>query len=156
MRELMSTKIFVNLPVKDLGKLIDFFTELGFSFNPQFTDDNATCMVISDDIYAMLLMEPFFKSFTNKEIVDATKSTEVILALGVDSRQRVDELVDKALAARRAIRELFKRRGLHVRTKFPGRRRAPMGSAVHGPDGGAGAGLIPLLQYSWCTACSAG
>jgi len=99
MRELMSTKIFVNLPVKDLGKLIDFFTELGFSFNPQFTDDNATCMVISDDIYAMLLVEPFFKSFTNKEIVDATKSTEVILGLGVDSRQRVDELVDKALAA---------------------------------------------------------
>lgn len=95
----MSTKIFVNLPVKDLGKSVDFFTKLGFSFDPQFTDDNATCMVISDDIYAMLLVEPFFKSFTNKEIVDATKSTEAILALGVDSRLRVDELVDKALAA---------------------------------------------------------
>ncbi len=95
----MSTKIFVNLPVKDLGKSIDFFTALGFSFNPQFTDENATCLVISDDIYAMLLTEPFFKSFTNKDIVDATKSTEGILALGVDSRQQVDELVDKALAA---------------------------------------------------------
>ena len=94
----MSTKIFVNLPVKDLGKSIDFFNELGFSFNPQFTDDNATCMIISDDIYVMLLVEPFFKSFTNKEIVDATKSTEAILALEVGSRQRVDELVDKALA----------------------------------------------------------
>lgn len=95
----MSTKIFVNLPVKDLGKSIDFFTKLGLSFDPQFTDDNATCMVISDDIYVMLLVEPYFKSFTNKEIVDATKSTETILALGVDSRQRADELVDKALAA---------------------------------------------------------
>ncbi len=95
----MSTKIFVNLPVKDLGKSIDFFTKLGFSFDPQFTDDNATCMIIGDDIYAMLLVEPFFKSFTSKEVVDATKSAEVILALGVDSRQQVDELVDKALAA---------------------------------------------------------
>lgn len=95
----MSTKIFVNLPVKDLGKSIAFFTELGFSFNPQFTDKNAGCLVISDDIYAMLLTEPFFKNFTKKDIVDATTSTEAILALGVDSRQRVDELVDKALKA---------------------------------------------------------
>lgn len=85
--------------MKDLGRSIDFFTALGFSFDPQFTDENATCLVISDDIYAMLLTEPFFKSFTNKDIVDATKSTEAILALGVDSRQRVDELVDNALAA---------------------------------------------------------
>ncbi|MGH3815316.1 MAG: VOC family protein [Pseudonocardiaceae bacterium] len=95
----MSTKIFVNLPVKDLSKSIDFFTALGFSFNPQFTDENAGCLVISDDIYVMLLTEPFFKSFTNKDVVDAAKSTEVILALGVESRQQVDELVDKALAA---------------------------------------------------------
>jgi predicted lactoylglutathione lyase len=95
----MSTKIFVNLPVKDLGKSIDFFTKLGFSFNPQFTDENAGCLVIGEDIYAMLLVEPFFKSFTKKDIVDATKSTEAILALGVDSRQQVDELVDNALAA---------------------------------------------------------
>lgn len=95
----MSTKIFVNLPVKDLGKSIEFFTQLGFSFNPQITDENAGCLVISDDIYAMLLVEPFFQLFTNKDIVDATKNTEAILALGVDSKQRVDELVDKALAA---------------------------------------------------------
>lgn len=95
----MSTKIFVNLPVKNLGKSIEFFTQLGFSFNPQFTDENAGCLVISDDIYAMLLVEPFFQSFTKKDIVDATKNTEVIMALGVDSRQQVDELVDKALAA---------------------------------------------------------
>ncbi len=95
----MSTKIFVNLPVKDLGKSIDFFTELGFSFDPQFTDENAGCLVISDDIYAMLLVESFFKSFTKKEVVDATKSTEAITCLGVDSREQVDELVDKAFAA---------------------------------------------------------
>lgn len=95
----MSTKIFVNLPVKDLGKSTDFFTELGFSFNPQFSDENAGCMVVSDDIYVMLLVEPFFQSFTKKEVVDSTKSTEAITCLGVDSRERVDEMVDKALAA---------------------------------------------------------
>ncbi len=95
----MSTEIFVNLPVKDLGKSIDFFTALGFSFNPQFTDENAGCLVISDVIYAMLLVEPFFKTFTKKDIADATKTTEAIVALGVESRERVDELVDKALAA---------------------------------------------------------
>ena len=95
----MSTKIFVNLPVKDLGKSIEFFTGLGFPFDPRFTDDNAACLVISDDNVAMLLTEPFFKNFTKKDIVDTTTSTEAILALGVDSRERVDELVDKALAA---------------------------------------------------------
>lgn len=95
----MAAKIFVNLPVRNLGKSIDFFTKIGFSVNPQFTDENAACVVISDDIYAMLLVEKFFQSFTNKEIVDATTSTEAILALGLDSRQQVDELADKALAA---------------------------------------------------------
>ena len=95
----MSTKIFVNLPVKDLRKSIAFFTALGYSFNQQFTDENAGCLVISDDIYAMLLVEPFFKTFTKKDIADATRSTEAIVALGVENRQRVDELVDKALAA---------------------------------------------------------
>jgi uncharacterized protein len=95
----MSTKIFVNLPVKDLNASIDFFTKVGFSFNEAFTDENATSMVISDDIYVMLLVEPFFKTFTKKEIADATKTTEAIVALGVESRARVDELVDAALAA---------------------------------------------------------
>ncbi|WP_046467990.1 VOC family protein [Allosalinactinospora lopnorensis] len=95
----MSTKIFVNLPVKDLGRSIDFFTELGFSTDPQFSDENATCVIIGDDIYAMLLKESFFSSFTKKELVDATRGTEAILAVGVDRREEVDELVDKALAA---------------------------------------------------------
>lgn len=95
----MSAKIFVNLPVKDLAKSIDFFTGLGFSFNQQFTDENAACMVLSEEGYVMLLVEPFFKRFTQKDIVDANTGTEAILSLGVESRERVDELVDKAFAA---------------------------------------------------------
>jgi predicted lactoylglutathione lyase len=91
-------KIFVNLPVKNLNKSIDFFTKIGFEFNPQFTNENATCMVISEQIFVMLLIEDFFKTFTKKEISDPTKSTEVILALTVESKEQVDELVNKALA----------------------------------------------------------
>ncbi|NOU94308.1 glyoxalase/bleomycin resistance/extradiol dioxygenase family protein [Paenibacillus sp. LMG 31456] len=92
-------KIFVNLPVKDLNNTIDFFTKIGFEFNAQFTDENATCMVISEHIFVMLLVEEFFKTFTKKEIVDATKSTEAIVALSAESREKVDEIVNKALAA---------------------------------------------------------
>lgn len=95
----MATKIFVNLPVKDLQRSMHFFSQIGYTFNPQFTDDKAACMVISEDIYTMLLMEPFFKTFTPKEIVDAHKSSEVLIALSCDSREDVDTLVDKALAA---------------------------------------------------------
>jgi uncharacterized protein len=95
----MTTKIFVNLPVKDLTRSMEFFKALGYKFNPQFTDATAACMVISDDIYAMLLMHVKFKEFTKKEIVDATKSTEVLTCLSTDSRATVDELVDGALKA---------------------------------------------------------
>ncbi|MBI2659713.1 VOC family protein [Candidatus Woesearchaeota archaeon] len=95
----MVKQIFVNLPVKDLNKTIEFFTRLGFRFNPQFTDENATCMIISKDIFAMLLVEKFFKTFTPKEIADAKNSTEVLLALSVGSRKEVDEMVNKALKA---------------------------------------------------------
>ena len=95
----MPTMIFVNLPVKDLDKSKQFFTELGFTINQQFTDDKASCIVISDTIYLMLLVEPFFKTFTKKDIADATTSTEAIIALSADSREAVDELVDKAIAA---------------------------------------------------------
>lgn len=93
------TQIFVNIPVKDLKRSIEFFTKLGFSFNQQFTDDKATCMVVSDSIFVMLLHETFFKTFTTKEIADATKTTEVIIAVSTESRQKVDEIVDKALEA---------------------------------------------------------
>lgn len=95
----MSTKIFVNLPVKDLKQSIEFFTKLGYSFNQQFTDETATCMIISDDIFAMLLTHEKFKSFTPKEICDATKSTEVLVCLSCESREKVDEQVSKAVAA---------------------------------------------------------
>lgn len=99
----MATKIFLNLPVKNLQKSIEFFTALGFSFNPQFTDDKATCMVISDTIFAMLLIEERFKDFTRKELCDAHKSTEVLIALDAESREAVDALVQKAVAAGGAI-----------------------------------------------------
>lgn len=95
----MSTKIFVNLPVKDLPRSIGFFTKLGYTFNPQFTNEQATCMIISDDIYAMLLVEERFKDFTKKEIADATKTTEVLLCLSAESREAVDDMVNKAVAA---------------------------------------------------------
>ncbi len=95
----MTTKIFVNLPVKDLNKSIEFFTNLGFTFNPQFTDETATCMVVSEDIFVMLLTHDKFKTFTPKEICDATKSTEVLVCLSSESREKVDEMVRKAVTA---------------------------------------------------------
>ena len=95
----MTTKIFVNLPVKDLPRSITFFEKLGFRVNRQFTDDTVACMVISDDIYAMLLTHAKFKEFTHKDIVDANRATEVLTCLSQDSRRQVDEMVDAALAA---------------------------------------------------------
>ena len=95
----MTTKIFVNLPVKNLNKSIEFFTKLGFRFNQQFTDETATCMIVTDDIFVMLLTEEKFKTFTPKEICDAKKSTEVLVALSYDNRSDVDDMVRKAVAA---------------------------------------------------------
>lgn len=95
----MATKIFVNLPVKNLDESVAFFTKLGFSFNPQFTDEKATCMIVGENIFAMLLVEPFFKTFTKKEIANAHKSTEVLLAIDAGSRNEVKDMVSKALAA---------------------------------------------------------
>lgn len=95
----MPKLIFVNLAVKDLEKSKTFFTALGYTFNPQYTNEDGACMVISDTIHAMLLTEPFFKTFTNKEIVDAKKATEVLICLSAESREEVDMLVRKAVAA---------------------------------------------------------
>ncbi len=96
----MNKQIFVNLPVKNLEKSKAFFSALGYTFNPQFTDANAACMIISDNsIYAMLLMEEFFKSFTGKPIANAHEMTEVLTCLSCDSREEVDALVAKAVAA---------------------------------------------------------
>lgn len=95
----MTTKIFVNLAVEDLEKSKAFFAKLGYRFNPQFTDETAACMVITDDIYAMLLTKAKFKEFTKKAIADATQTTEVLTCLSVDSKAKVEEMLDAALEA---------------------------------------------------------
>ena len=95
----MSTKIFVNLPVHDLKKSIEFFTKLDFTFNPQFTDETATCMIVGENIFVMLLTRDKFKTFTPKAICDATKCTEVLVCLSCESRDQVNVMVRKAVAA---------------------------------------------------------
>jgi uncharacterized protein len=95
----MATQIFVNLPVKHLRNSIGFFEKLGFAFNPQFTDDTAACMIVSNDIYVMLLTREKFQTFTPRQICDASKSTEVLVCLTCDTRQKVDEMVKAAIGA---------------------------------------------------------
>ncbi|MDD2723144.1 MAG: VOC family protein [Methylovulum sp.] len=95
----MPKQIFVNLPVKDLNQAKEFFSQLGFAFNPQFTNETAACMVVSDDIFVMLLTEEFFQTFTPKTLCDATTSTEVLMCLSSESREQVDDMVRKAVAA---------------------------------------------------------
>ncbi|MDN7244245.1 VOC family protein [Planococcus shenhongbingii] len=92
-------EIYVNLPVKDLQKSKDFFSSLGFEFNEEMTNEQGACMMVGENIYVMLLTEAFFKTFTKKELADATRNTEVITAISADSREEVDEMVNKALAA---------------------------------------------------------
>jgi predicted lactoylglutathione lyase len=94
-----TTKIFVNLPVKDLPASMAFFKKLGFAFNQQFTDDTAACMVISSDIYAMLLTEAKFKQFTLKAIADAKTTTEVLTALALEDKDAVNKITEAAVAA---------------------------------------------------------
>lgn len=95
----MARQLFVNLPVTDLERSKEFFTELGFTFNPEFSDENAACMVVNDESYVMLLAEPFFESFTDKKIADTRETTEVLIALSAESKAEVDELVETAVAA---------------------------------------------------------
>ncbi|KLU58225.1 VOC family protein [Paenibacillus sp. FSL K6-1122] len=92
-------QIFVNLPVQDLKKSVEFFTKVGFEFDANFTDESATCMIIGENIYAMLLVEERFQSFISKKISNAADTTEVIVALSVDSREQVDVIVQAALDA---------------------------------------------------------
>lgn len=94
----MGKKIFINLPVKDLKKTSTFFARLGYSFDPQFSDEKAKCMIISEDIFVMLLSEPFFKSFTGKEIPDTTKASEVILSLPAENREDVDIFLERCVS----------------------------------------------------------
>ena len=96
----MHQSIFVNLAVKDLKRSVEFFTKLGYNFNPQFTDENATCMVLGENLYAMLLVEKYFESFTpGKPVVDAKRASEVLLALPHESKADVDKMVKSAFAA---------------------------------------------------------
>jgi len=95
----VSRKLFVNIAVRDLAKSMDFFSALGFTFNKQFTDEKAACMVVSEDAYFMLLTEPFFKTFTNHEQADTSKMTEAMYALSCSRRAEVDEIVRKAIDA---------------------------------------------------------
>jgi uncharacterized protein len=94
-----SRKIFVNLPVADLKRSKDFFGKLGFEFNPQFTDENGACMIISETAFAMLLMQPYFKTFTKKQICDTSTHSEGLIALSCGSRAEVEDIVKKAFAA---------------------------------------------------------
>jgi hypothetical protein len=89
----------VNLPVNDLKKTMDFFSKLGFKFNPQYSNQNGACMIIEDNIFVMLLVEEFFKTFIKKEISDAKKTTEVLVALSVESREKVDKMMKLAIDA---------------------------------------------------------
>ncbi len=95
---MIATQIYVNLAVKDLKRSIAFFTALGFTFDPKFTDENATCMIIGENIHVMLLVESFFRTFTKKPLCDAHRSTEVLVALSCESRAKVGDLVAKAVA----------------------------------------------------------
>ncbi len=89
----------MNLPVKDLAKTVEFFTALGFSFNPDFTDENASCMIVNDDAFVMLLVESYFKTFTSKTVADARSSSEAIMSFSLESREAVDGLVRTALTS---------------------------------------------------------
>jgi len=102
----MKTQIYVNLPVKDLKASNTFFESLGFALEPKFSNDQASCVILGENMFGMLLIESFFKTFTNKPISDARKNTEVLVCLSCESRARVDDLVKKAIAAGgRALRE---------------------------------------------------
>jgi uncharacterized protein len=92
-------KTFVNLPVKDLKNTVDFFAKIGFEFNPQISDENSACLILNENTFVMLLVEDFFQTFTKKELADASNRTEVIIAISAESKEEVDEIVNKALEA---------------------------------------------------------
>jgi hypothetical protein len=94
-----SRKLFVNLAVEDLDRSVEFFGKLGFSFDPRFTDETATCMIVSEEAFVMLLVQDRFRDFTTKDLADPRTATEAIVALSAESREHVDELADAALAA---------------------------------------------------------
>ena len=113
--KIRSTNFFVNYPVTDLKKTLSFCSALGFTYNPQFTDENAACMVIREDIYAMLLVKDFFKSFITKGIADTTNEVEVIVTLSAESRAAVDAMAEKAQRAGAALSETRDHGWMHQR-----------------------------------------
>jgi predicted lactoylglutathione lyase len=92
-------KMFVNMPVRDLDRSMSFFSTLGFSFNPRFTDEKAACMIVSDEAFVMLLTEPFFKTFTHRRVCNTARDVEGLFALTCESKAEVDEMVKTAIAA---------------------------------------------------------
>jgi predicted lactoylglutathione lyase len=95
----MARTLYVNLAIKDVKRSRDFFAALGFEFDPRFSNENAACMIVSDDAYVMLLEEPFFKTFTERELCDTTRRTEGLFALSCENREEVNQMVEKAVAA---------------------------------------------------------
>ena len=95
----MHRQIYVNLPIADMARSRAFFESLGYGFNPQFSNEQGACLVLGENLYAMLLVHPFFQGFIDKRIADARESTEVLVCLSCDSREEVDQLVARAIAA---------------------------------------------------------
>lgn len=95
----METKIFLNLPVKDLNTAISFYKKLGFSINPKFTNEKGACVVISEYINVMILVEDFYQTFTDKQICDAATTSEVLISISLETREKVDEIIEKAVKA---------------------------------------------------------
>jgi uncharacterized protein len=97
-KENAMTKIFVNLPTTDLERSKAFYTSLGAGINPQFTDDNAACIVWGDDVYFMVLTREYFATFTDKQITDPRTHAQVLIALSRDSREDVDRILEAGIA----------------------------------------------------------
>jgi uncharacterized protein len=95
----MPRMIFPNLAVAELPRAVEFFAKLGFTFNPQFTDENAACMVVNESAMVMLVVRERFADFTKKPIVDSRKAVEVMVALSAESREEVDAMAKTALAS---------------------------------------------------------
>lgn len=95
----MIKEIFLNLAVKDLAASMAFFKKLGFEFNPQFTNEKAACLILGPSMYAMLLTEPFFQTFTTKSLVNAKESAQMMVAVTLETKQKVDEMIATAFAA---------------------------------------------------------
>jgi uncharacterized protein len=124
--------IFVNLPVKDLQASQRFFTEIGFEFHLEFSDDTAACMTVDQNIFVMLLAEDRFRDFINGDISDATRTTEVLTCLSADSKEHVDETIAKGSRSGREAVEADDGAGRHVWRKLPGPRRSRLGAHAHG------------------------